>query len=137
MLIQIYFSSDEFQSFMSKLPTQSALNSSAIQQLWRTDSALQQRYRQLESHVNLLLSKTRRTANKLFSLSKRCRTPPKIVSLKERYNIFIGTHQTRESTFLCIIMQAMQMNLQSFSLLGILNVCALNSVEVLDSMDLS
>ncbi|XP_073779148.1 BMP/retinoic acid-inducible neural-specific protein 3 isoform X2 [Danio rerio] len=69
---------------MGKLPTQSALNSSRIQQLWRTDSALQQRYRQLESRISLLLSKTRRTANKLFSLSKRCRTQPKIVSLRER-----------------------------------------------------
>uniref|UniRef100_A0A8C1C2Q0 Bone morphogenetic protein/retinoic acid inducible neural-specific 3b n=1 Tax=Cyprinus carpio carpio TaxID=630221 RepID=A0A8C1C2Q0_CYPCA len=81
---QEFQDSDEFQSFMGKLPTQSALNSSRIQQLWRTDSALQQRYRQLESRVSLLLSKTRRTANKLFSLSKRCRTQPKIVSLRER-----------------------------------------------------
>ncbi|KAL0200246.1 hypothetical protein M9458_003433, partial [Cirrhinus mrigala] len=68
---------------MGKLPTQSALNSSRIQQLWKTDSALQQRYRQLESRVSLLLSKTRRTANKLFSLSKRCRTQPKIAPLRE------------------------------------------------------
>ncbi|XP_016100524.1 BMP/retinoic acid-inducible neural-specific protein 3 isoform X1 [Sinocyclocheilus grahami] len=81
---QEFQESDEFQNFMGKLPTQSALNSSRIQQLWRTDSALQQRYRQLESRVSLLLSKTRRTANKLFSLSKRCRTQPKIVSLRER-----------------------------------------------------
>ncbi|KAA0718910.1 BMP/retinoic acid-inducible neural-specific protein 3 DBCCR1-like protein 1 [Triplophysa tibetana] len=82
--IQDFQNSDEFQSFIAKLPTQSALNSSHIQQLWRTDSALQQRYRQLESQLNLLLTKTRRTANKLFSLSKRCRTQPKIVSLRER-----------------------------------------------------
>ncbi|XP_077075694.1 BMP/retinoic acid-inducible neural-specific protein 3 [Siphateles boraxobius] len=81
---QEFQDSDEFQSFMGKLPTQSALNSSRIQQLWRADSALQQRYRQLESRVSILLSKTRRTANKLFSLSKRCRIQPKIVSLRER-----------------------------------------------------
>nr|XP_055058859.1 BMP/retinoic acid-inducible neural-specific protein 3 [Misgurnus anguillicaudatus] len=81
---QDFQDSDEFQSFMAKLPRQSALNSSHIQQLWRTDSALQQRYRQLESQLSLLLTKTRRTANKLFRLSKRCHTQPKIVSLRKR-----------------------------------------------------
>ncbi|XP_051990311.1 BMP/retinoic acid-inducible neural-specific protein 3 [Xyrauchen texanus] len=81
---QEFQDSDEFQSFMGKLPTQSALNSSSIQQLWRADSSLQQRYRHLDTRLSLLLTKTRRTANKLFSLSKRCRSQPKIVSLRER-----------------------------------------------------
>ncbi|XP_023662166.1 BMP/retinoic acid-inducible neural-specific protein 3-like [Paramormyrops kingsleyae] len=76
--------SDEFQFFVSRLPTSYALNTSAIQYFWKTDATIQQRYRQLETSAGLLLSKARRIVNKIFTLSKRCRTQPKIIVQKER-----------------------------------------------------
>ncbi|KAG9273756.1 BMP/retinoic acid-inducible neural-specific protein 3 [Astyanax mexicanus] len=81
---QEFEESDEFQAFVGKLPTHFALNASAIQHMWRADAALLQRYRQLESRTSLLFSKARRSANRLFSLSRRCRTQPKIIIQKER-----------------------------------------------------
>uniref|UniRef100_A0A7N8WSH8 Bone morphogenetic protein/retinoic acid inducible neural-specific 3b n=1 Tax=Mastacembelus armatus TaxID=205130 RepID=A0A7N8WSH8_9TELE len=56
-----------------------AVNTSVVEHLWRTDASLLQRYRQLETSSNQLFTKARRTANKLFVLSKRCRKQPKIV----------------------------------------------------------
>ncbi|XP_062259553.1 BMP/retinoic acid-inducible neural-specific protein 3-like [Platichthys flesus] len=76
--------SEEFQSFVGKLPTHYAVNTSAVEHLWRTDASLLQRYRQLETRSNQLFTKARRTANKLFSLSKRCRKQPKIVLQRPR-----------------------------------------------------
>ncbi|XP_028832683.1 BMP/retinoic acid-inducible neural-specific protein 3 [Denticeps clupeoides] len=76
--------SGEFQSFVGRLPTHYALNSSAMEHLWKLDGGLVQRYRQLELTNSQLLARARRTANKLFSLSKRCRTQPRIVVQKER-----------------------------------------------------
>ncbi|XP_076150699.1 BMP/retinoic acid-inducible neural-specific protein 3 [Alosa pseudoharengus] len=81
---QEFEESDEFQTFVGQLPTHYALNSSAILHLWRNDAGLQQRYRQLETSASQLLAKARRTTNKLFSLSKRCHTQPKIVLQRER-----------------------------------------------------
>ncbi|KAF0021427.1 hypothetical protein F2P81_026320 [Scophthalmus maximus] len=75
---------DEFQSFVRKLPTFYALNASAIQYFWTNEPAVHQRYRQLELHSRQLLGKARRIVNKLFGLSKRCRTQPKIAMLRER-----------------------------------------------------
>ncbi|KAE8291196.1 BMP/retinoic acid-inducible neural-specific protein 3 Precursor [Larimichthys crocea] len=68
---QEFEESDEFQSFVGKLPTHYAVNTSVVEHLWRTDASLPQRYRQLETSSNQLLTKARRTANKLFILSKR------------------------------------------------------------------
>uniref|UniRef100_A0A673AKA2 Bone morphogenetic protein/retinoic acid inducible neural-specific 3b n=1 Tax=Sphaeramia orbicularis TaxID=375764 RepID=A0A673AKA2_9TELE len=76
---QDFEESDEFQSFVGKLPNHYAVNTSVVEHLWRTDANLLQRYRQLETSSNQLFTKARRTANKLFSLSKRCRKQPKIV----------------------------------------------------------
>ncbi|XP_024130223.1 BMP/retinoic acid-inducible neural-specific protein 3 [Oryzias melastigma] len=70
--------SEEFQSFVGKLPTHYAVNTSVVEHLWRMDAGLLQRYRQLESSGNQLFSKAHRTTNKLFSLSRRCRKQPKI-----------------------------------------------------------
>ncbi|KAM9719100.1 BMP/retinoic acid-inducible neural-specific protein 3-like isoform 1-T1 [Menidia menidia] len=76
--------SEEFQSFVGNLPTQYAVNTSVVEQLWRMDANLLQRYRQLEASAGQLLAKARRTTNKLFSLSKRCRKQPKITLPKPR-----------------------------------------------------
>lgn len=76
--------SEEFQGFVGKLPTHYALNTSVVEHLWRNDASLPQRYRQLETSSDQLLTKARRTANKLFSLSKRCQKQPKIVLQRPR-----------------------------------------------------
>ncbi|KAL0966795.1 hypothetical protein UPYG_G00300230 [Umbra pygmaea] len=76
--------SEEFQSFVGRLPTNYAMNSSVVENLWRTDGALPQRYRQLETTSARLLDKARRVTNKLFTLSKRCRHRPRLVVQRER-----------------------------------------------------
>ncbi|XP_026230777.1 BMP/retinoic acid-inducible neural-specific protein 3-like [Anabas testudineus] len=81
---QEFEESEELQSFVGKLPTHYAVNTSVVEQLWRTDASLLQRYRQLETSSNQLFTKARRTANKLFILSKRCRKQPKIVLQRPR-----------------------------------------------------
>ncbi|KAF7651202.1 hypothetical protein LDENG_00114320 [Lucifuga dentata] len=81
---QEFEESDEFQSFVEKLPTHYAVNTSVVEHLWRTDANLLQRYRQLETSSSQLFTKARHTANKLFSLSKRCRKQPKIFPLRLR-----------------------------------------------------
>lgn len=75
---------EEFQNFVGKLPTHYAVNTSVVEHLWRTDASLPHRYRQLETSTSQLLAKARHTANKLFSLSKRCRKQPKIVLQRPR-----------------------------------------------------
>lgn len=75
---------EELQSFVGKLPTHYAVNTSVVEHLWRTDASLLQRYRQLETSSNQLFAKAHRTANKLFSLSKRCQQQPKIVLQRPR-----------------------------------------------------
>uniref|UniRef100_A0A3Q3XH59 MACPF domain-containing protein n=1 Tax=Mola mola TaxID=94237 RepID=A0A3Q3XH59_MOLML len=84
MTNQEFEESEEFQNFVGNLPTHYAANTSVVEHLWRTDASLPQRYRQLETSSNQLFTKARRTANKLFSLSKRCQKQPKIVMQKPR-----------------------------------------------------
>ncbi|KAG9351062.1 hypothetical protein JZ751_024952 [Albula glossodonta] len=81
---QEFEDSEEFQLFVRRLPTFYALNSSAIQYFWKMDPGVHQRYRQLEISTGLLLSKAHRIVNKLFTLSKRCHTQPKIIVPRER-----------------------------------------------------
>lgn len=83
-LFMFFFLPEEFQSFVGKLPTDYAANTSGVEHLWRTDASLLQRYRHLETSSNQLFAKARRTVNKLFSLSKRCRKQPKIVLQRPR-----------------------------------------------------
>lgn len=83
-LFMFFFLPEEFQSFVGSLPTHYAVNTSVVEHLWRTDASLLQRYRQLETSSNQLLTKARRAANKLFSLSKRCRKQPRIVLQRPR-----------------------------------------------------
>ena len=75
---------DEFQNFVRRLPTFYALNSSTIQYFWKMEPTILQRYKQLELSGQQLVSKAQRIVNKLFILSKRCQTQPKIIMLKER-----------------------------------------------------
>ncbi|XP_057696233.1 BMP/retinoic acid-inducible neural-specific protein 3-like [Corythoichthys intestinalis] len=81
---QEFEESDEFQNFVRRLPTLYALNTSAVEFFWKMEPAIHQRYKQLELNTQQLLSKSRRLINKLFTLSKRCHTKPKIVTLRER-----------------------------------------------------
>ncbi|XP_031149547.1 BMP/retinoic acid-inducible neural-specific protein 3-like isoform X1 [Sander lucioperca] len=81
---QKFEESEEFQSFVGKLPTHYAVNTSVVEHMWRTDASMLQRYRQLETSSNQLFTKARHAANKLFSLSKRCRKKPKIVLQRTR-----------------------------------------------------
>ncbi|KAG9338386.1 hypothetical protein JZ751_025790 [Albula glossodonta] len=81
---QEFEESEEFQIFVGRLPTFYALNMSAVQYFWKADPGVQRRYRQLETSTSTLLAKAHRIVNKLFTLSKRCNTQPKIVMQKER-----------------------------------------------------
>ncbi|XP_041847425.1 BMP/retinoic acid-inducible neural-specific protein 3-like [Melanotaenia boesemani] len=81
---QEFEESEEFQSFVGKLPSHYAVNTSVVENLWRMDASLLQRYRQLETSSSQLLTKARRTTNKIFSLSKRCRKQPKIALPRPR-----------------------------------------------------
>ncbi|XP_030631121.1 BMP/retinoic acid-inducible neural-specific protein 3 [Chanos chanos] len=81
---QEFEDTEEFQTFVGRLPTHYALNSSTVQHFWRTDAGLMQHYRQLETSTSLLLTKAQRVANKLFRLSKRCRSQPKIIVQRAR-----------------------------------------------------
>ncbi|XP_027877609.1 BMP/retinoic acid-inducible neural-specific protein 3-like [Xiphophorus couchianus] len=76
--------SEEFRGFVGKLPVHYAVNTSVVEHLWRTDGGLLQRHRQLETSSKQLLARARRTTNKLFSLSRRCRKPPRIILPRPR-----------------------------------------------------
>lgn len=75
---------EEFQNFVRRLPTFYALNASAVQYFWKMDPGVHQRFQLLENNIRQLLSKAHRMVSKLFSLSKRCRTQPKISVPRER-----------------------------------------------------
>lgn len=75
---------EDFQNFVRRLPTFYALNTSAVQYFWKMDSGVQQRFQLLETNTQQLLSKAQRIVGKLFKLSKRCRTQPKISVPRER-----------------------------------------------------
>ncbi|XP_036410186.1 BMP/retinoic acid-inducible neural-specific protein 3-like [Megalops cyprinoides] len=69
-------SSDEFRSFVKRLPQDHLLNMSAIFQLWNKDVHLQRLYKQLEGNLQQICSKTQKMIQKLFNLSKRCDKQP-------------------------------------------------------------
>uniref|UniRef100_A0A8C6TDF2 Bone morphogenetic protein/retinoic acid inducible neural-specific 3a, tandem duplicate 1 n=1 Tax=Neogobius melanostomus TaxID=47308 RepID=A0A8C6TDF2_9GOBI len=75
------FANHDFEeTFLMKIP----LNQEGKLSLCPADAAVHQRYRQLEVNNQQLLSKARRIVSKLFTLSKRCRSQPHIVMLRER-----------------------------------------------------
>ncbi|KAJ3599111.1 hypothetical protein NHX12_033074 [Muraenolepis orangiensis] len=84
MLYKDFEESEEFKSFLGRLPQNVFLNASAIQHMWSLDSAFQWRYEQLENSMRSLLKRAQRVVFKLFSLSKRCQRQPHIHLPRER-----------------------------------------------------
>ncbi|XP_076133720.1 BMP/retinoic acid-inducible neural-specific protein 3a.2 [Alosa pseudoharengus] len=76
--------SDEFKTFLTRLPQNFFLNTSTIQHLWSLDAGFQRRYEQLENSMSALFKRAQRVVYKLFSLSKRCQKQPHIYLPRER-----------------------------------------------------
>ncbi|KAJ0057299.1 hypothetical protein NL108_002248, partial [Boleophthalmus pectinirostris] len=68
--------SDEFKSFLKRMPSTHFLPISSVHLLWGSDWDLQARYRLLQSSLEIQRLKIHRTARKLFSLSIRCHHNP-------------------------------------------------------------
>lgn len=81
----LFFSLDEFRSFVKRLPQDHLLNMSAIFQLWNKDIHLQRLYKQLEGNLQQVYSKTQSMIQKLFSMSKRCDKQPQYRLPRERW----------------------------------------------------
>ncbi|KAM4018956.1 BMP/retinoic acid-inducible neural-specific protein 1 isoform 1-T1 [Anomaloglossus baeobatrachus] len=77
-------SSDEFKSFMRRLPNSHFLSIGAIHQHWGNDWELQNRYKLLQGSLEIQRQKMQHTARKLFGLSLRCRHNPNHQLPRER-----------------------------------------------------
>ncbi|KAM3910482.1 BMP/retinoic acid-inducible neural-specific protein 1 isoform 2-T2 [Leptodactylus fuscus] len=75
---------DEFKSFMRRLPNSHFLSIGAIHQHWGNDWELQNRYKLLQSSLEIQRQKMQHTARKLFGLSLRCRHNPNHQLPRER-----------------------------------------------------
>ncbi|XP_069842669.1 BMP/retinoic acid-inducible neural-specific protein 1 isoform X2 [Dendropsophus ebraccatus] len=75
---------DEFKSFMRRLPNSHFLSIGAIHQHWGNDWELQNRYKLLQSSLDVQRQKMQHTARKLFGLSLRCRHNPNHQLPRER-----------------------------------------------------
>ncbi|KAL4609429.1 BMP/retinoic acid-inducible neural-specific protein 1 [Arapaima gigas] len=76
--------SDEFKSFLKRLPSTHFLPVSSVHLLWGSDWDLQARYRLLQSSLEAQRLKIQRTARKLFGLSIRCHHKPNHQMPRER-----------------------------------------------------
>uniref|UniRef100_A0AAQ5Y357 BMP/retinoic acid-inducible neural-specific protein 1 n=1 Tax=Amphiprion ocellaris TaxID=80972 RepID=A0AAQ5Y357_AMPOC len=76
--------SDEFKSFLKRLPSTHFLPISSVHLLWGSDWDLQSRYRLLQSSLEIQRLKIQRTARKLFGLSIRCHHNPNHQMPRER-----------------------------------------------------
>ncbi|KAA8584526.1 hypothetical protein FQN60_008311, partial [Etheostoma spectabile] len=76
--------SDEFKSFLKRLPATHFLPISSVHLLWGSDWDLQARYRLLQSSLEIQRLKIQRTARKLFGLSIRCHHNPNHQMPRER-----------------------------------------------------
>lgn len=76
--------SDEFKSFLKRLPSTHFLPISSVHLLWGSDWDLQARYRLLQGSLEIQRLKIHRTARKLFSLSIRCHHNPNHQMPRER-----------------------------------------------------
>lgn len=76
--------SDEFKSFLKRLPSTHFLPISSVHLLWGSDWDLQARYRLLQGSLEIQRLKIHRTARKLFSLSIRCHHNPNHQTPRER-----------------------------------------------------
>ncbi|KAJ7987285.1 hypothetical protein DPEC_G00337140 [Dallia pectoralis] len=77
-------SSDEFKSFLKRLPSTHFLPVSSVHLLWGSDWDLQARYRLLQSSLETQRIKIQRAARKLFGLSIRCHHNPNHQMPRER-----------------------------------------------------
>uniref|UniRef100_A0A1A8H469 BMP/retinoic acid-inducible neural-specific protein 1 n=1 Tax=Nothobranchius korthausae TaxID=1143690 RepID=A0A1A8H469_9TELE len=77
-------SSDEFKSFLKRLPSTHFLPISSVHLLWGSDWDLQARYRLLQSSLEIQRLKIQHTTRKLFSLSIRCHHNPSHQMPRER-----------------------------------------------------
>ncbi|KAL7832709.1 hypothetical protein SRHO_G00297270 [Serrasalmus rhombeus] len=84
LLYKEFKDSDEFKTFLMRLPQNFFLNTSTIQHLWLLDGTFQRRYELLESSMKGLFRRAQRVVYKLFSLSKRCQKQPLINLPRER-----------------------------------------------------
>ncbi|XP_075691665.1 BMP/retinoic acid-inducible neural-specific protein 1 isoform X2 [Rhinoderma darwinii] len=75
---------DEFKSYMRRLPSSHFLSIGAIHQHWGNDWELQNRYKLLQSSLEIQSQKMQHTARKLFGLSLRCRHNPNHQLPRER-----------------------------------------------------
>ncbi|XP_070844634.1 BMP/retinoic acid-inducible neural-specific protein 1 [Chaetodon auriga] len=76
--------SDEFKSFLKRLPSTHFLPISSVHLLWGSDWDLQARYRLLQSSLEIQRRRIQRTARKLFGLSIRCHHNPNHQIPRER-----------------------------------------------------
>lgn len=76
--------SDEFKSFLKRLPATHFLPVSSVHLLWGSDWDLQARYRLLQNSLESQRLKIQRTARKLFGLSIRCHHNPNHQRPRER-----------------------------------------------------
>ena len=76
---------DEFKSFLKRLPATHFLPVSSVHLLWGSDWDLQARYRLLQSSLESQRLKIQRTARKLFGLSIRCHHNPNHQRPRERW----------------------------------------------------
>ncbi|KAM9841585.1 BMP/retinoic acid-inducible neural-specific protein 1 [Aulostomus maculatus] len=76
--------SDEFKSFLKRLPSTHFLPINSVHLLWGSDWDLQARYRLLQSSLEIQRLKIQRTARKLFGLSIRCHHNPNHQMPRER-----------------------------------------------------
>ncbi|MBN3275287.1 BRNP1 protein, partial [Polyodon spathula] len=96
--------SDEFKSFLKRLPSTHFLPVSSVHQLWGNDWDLQSRYRLLQSSMEAHKLKMQRTARKLFGLSIRCHHNPNHQMPRERdpsMVSFFGNKQLSEVLKVC------------------------------------
>lgn len=77
--------SDEFKSFLKRLPSTHFLPINSVHLLWGSDWDLQARYRLLQSSLEVQRLKIQRTARKLFGLSIRCHHNPNHQMPRERW----------------------------------------------------
>ncbi|TRY60795.1 hypothetical protein DNTS_033328, partial [Danionella cerebrum] len=84
--------SDEFKSFLKRLPATHFLPVSSVHLLWGSDWDLQNRYRLLQSSLEAQRLKIQHTARKLFGLSVRCHHNPNHQMPRERYKTHFKLH---------------------------------------------
>lgn len=92
---------DEFKAFLTRLPQNFYLNTSAIHHLWLLDGMFQRRYEMLESSMKGLFKRAQRVVYKLFSLSKRCQKQP-LINLPREWWAQMLCYLLIETLWICL-----------------------------------